>query len=441
MKILLNNIAFNSINYNKNPYKKISQTDSNSTIITFKSSYQPIKTLSNSSREYIHQLIQNYQSNTNSIEFLGKGTFGLVYKILIPLSGYIAVKILNKDNCVAAYGGGKLAQEAEILSKIPNDCNRSQKLIDFFSIENQDYLASSLIKGEPLSQQKNISAKMIDNIVDELNKFDSNGLMFYDLNPDNIKVYNDSVGFFDFEFMDENKPLDYSALNDLHHLGRNIYNPRKSNINAFENRSLGEIVSKLPDENANILIKNYLKALSKHYTKSLDAYDKVLADIYRAPEDKIIEIEKDLIMLKSFTLNYYLYKLRAKNNKLLTDDIAKYGDFNKYIDIINTQARRIKENLMALKNNNEYKKTNLFYIDNFLRMNCSKSSYFSENTPQIIELQKLKEKVISSQGKEGLEDFETLYSKIKDSSPYCKNLKTVLYNTLNLLHLNNQTVN
>lgn len=78
MKILLNNVAFNSINYCNNTSKKTLQTDSSSTVITFKSSYQPIRTLSNSSREYIHQLIQNYQFNTSSIEFLGKGTFGIV---------------------------------------------------------------------------------------------------------------------------------------------------------------------------------------------------------------------------------------------------------------------------------------------------------------------------------------------------------------------------
>lgn len=250
--------------------------------------------------------------------------------------------------------------------------------------------------------------------------------MFYDLNPNNINVHNNNPGFFDFEFMERQPIENLAALNDLHHLDRNIFTPRKSNLNSFENRTLGTMIDK-------VSIKDYLQALSIYYSKREHPYDKILADIYKEPEGAIVSIEKDLITLRSFTLNYYLYLHRLKNNALLDGDIENYGNFDKYIDTITEKALKIKSSLEALSGYDEYRKVNLLITDNLLKMNCSKPSYEAKSNPQLMELKKLKDKAISSKGSEGLEEFEALYQRIRNLSPFCDDLRSVLYNTLNFL--------
>lgn len=415
MKISLNTVNINSYstNYIQQRQKRVADNKS----LSFRASYPIIKP---QYKEYIHSQIQQEQA-----EFLGKGTFGIVYKVILPVIGAVAVKILNNDDNFA-YGGGNLANEAEILKKMPKECKRTQKLVDFFTLDDRDYLVSSFIKGEPLSNQDYISPQLIDNIIDELSKYDEHGLMFYDLNPNNINVYHNNAGFFDFEFMGTQQIPDFSALNDLHHLDRNIFTPRKSNINSFENRTLGGMVDKLS-------IRDYLKSLSKYYARRQDPYDKILANMFKEPDDRIVSIEKDLITLRSFTLNYYLYLHRLRNGALLEGDIENYGDFDKYIDAINSKAIEIKEKLNLLNNHDDYKRVNLLLIDNLQRLNCTKDSYEAKKNPLLIELKNLKDKVIASNGSEGLQEFEALYNQIKDVSPFCDDLKIVLYNTLNFL--------
>lgn len=415
MKVSLSTVRFNPYTAPDNRQKKNSLSGANS--VAFRSSYPVIKP---QYREYIHSLVQK-----NQAEFLGKGTFGIVYKITLPVIGPVAVKVLNNEDN-SAYGGGNLLQEAEILRKMPKECARTQNLVDFFTVEDKDYLVTSFIKGSHLSGQDSVSSALINNIVDELSKYDEYGLMFYDLNPNNINVHNNNPGFFDFEFMERQPIENLAALNDLHHLDRNIFTPRKSNLNSFENRTLGTMIDK-------VSIKDYLQALSKYYSKREHPYDKILADIYKEPDEAIVSIEKDLITLRSFTLNYYLYLHRLKNNALLNGDIENYGNFDKYIDTITEKALKIKSSLETLSGYDEYRKVNLLITDNLLKMNCSKPSYEAKSNPQLMELKNLKDKAISSKGSEGLDEFEALYQRIRNLSPFCDDLRSVLYNTLNFL--------
>ena len=63
------------------------------------------------------------------------------------------------------------------------------------------------MRGNTLSKQNDLSQKLLDSITDEIYKYDANGLMFYDLNPNNILVENDEAGFIDFEFMEYKKQI------------------------------------------------------------------------------------------------------------------------------------------------------------------------------------------------------------------------------------------
>lgn len=447
MKILQNNPVYNI--YSLNPRKQEKLDSQNrisqlSAIPCFRAiqHISPNK-LSPKNKDYIASLIQNYNFDNEFISFLGKGTFGTAYRILLPLLGDIAVKILNDDKSNMVYGGGNLAKEAEILDKMPRECTRTQQLIDFFSLGGIDYLVSTFIKGEPLSKQTNISSQLIYNIVDELYKYDKNGLMFYDLNPNNIKVHNNNAGFFDFEFMEKNdiNNPNFSALNDLHHVDRNLFFPRKSNLNSFENRSLAKIIEK---DDSDLLIKSYLQALSKYYSNRAELYsgqaadyDRELAKLYNEPDERILSIEKELIALRSFTLNYYLYLHRVRNNGLIDGDIENYADFDKYIRSINAKAISIKNKLTQ---NTQYDKVTDLYIDSLMKLNCSRGSFAAKKHNQIMELKNLKDKIISSNSREKLPDFEVLYkqtSELYQDNPelyeFCNNIRHVLYKTLDFL--------
>lgn len=164
MKVSLSTVRFNPYTAPDNRQKKNSLSGASS--VAFRSSYPVIKP---QYREYIHSLVQK-----NQAEFLGKGTFGIVYKITLPVIGPVAVKVLNNEDN-SAYGGGNLLQEAEILRKMPKECARTQKLVDFFTVEDKDYLVTSFIKGSHLSEQDSVSSALINNIVDELSKYDEYG--------------------------------------------------------------------------------------------------------------------------------------------------------------------------------------------------------------------------------------------------------------------------
>jgi len=312
----------------------------------------------------IEVLIDNYSHNTKNIEYLGKGTCGTVYKIKLPNKNDFAVKILSED-AVTEYGGGNLEKEAKILKQIPKSCKRTQQLIDYFKTQKREYLASTLIKGTPLKENIHLTQEQLNNIIDELYKYDINGLMFYDLNDNNIFINGDNAGFIDFEFLEKKNPkkINILALNDKHHLGRNLYFPQKSNLNSFENRTLGKIIENLETSEADELIKKYLKSLSLYYSKMSNIhknnykayeYEKILSRLYKNPSPEIVATEKNQISLRSLTLNYHLYKLRKKQQKLIDGDIETYGDIKKYKKTVHELKKEINKQIkkLSLKTDN-----------------------------------------------------------------------------------------
>ena len=373
------------------------------------------------SKLYIKRLIDNYKGDNNAISLLGQGTFGTVYNIFFPGKGNIAVKILTPGKPVL-YGGGNLKKEAEILESIPAVCSRTQQLVDYFKFEGREHLVSSVVQGKPLSKQKNVSPELLDDITEELFKYDVNGLMFYDFNPNNILVHNNKAGFIDFEFMEYKniKQKNFDAFNDFHHLDRNLYHPVKSNINSFENRCLG-LVFKMPEAEKNSIIKNYLKSLSGYYNKRADfysslkssdgisnkavKYEKVLAELFKNPVDEIVNIEKNFIDLRFTTLNYHLYMQRKKENKLIEGDIETYGDFNKYITRMKHLVKDIFIGLNKLsqqhgnKDIEKYCGVNRVFAENFLRKNANPVYFALRRDTDAEKLEILQNTVMSNYNK------------------------------------------
>ncbi len=476
MRVISN---FNTYSITNKNNRKLSQTTTNvcgnfsrntnfkTPLTNFKSHLLELR-LKDDEKQQIEKLISNYVIDNKNIKFLGKGTFGTVYKITLKNRMPIAVKILSQDY-KQMYGGGNLRQEAENLKIIPNTCTQSQHLIDYYKKNNKEYLVSTYINGTPLSKKVELTQKHYDNIVKELFKFDINGLMFFDLNMDNILEKDENIGFIDFEYAETKIPTQksFDALNDTHHLDRNIYFPQKSNINAFENRSLGRIIQKLENkcetEKSLKQTKLYLNSLSKYHknkakffeqknitSTSVIDYEKTLAKLYNNPSKEIVEIEKDLINLKYTTLNYHLYIHRKNEGKLLDDDIENYGNFDKYISKMYKLASKIKSNILNLSQNSQdeniknYCKTNLLLINRFLLKNANKSYYEIRKQEFPKQLEKKANEIITKLGyitkKEldlELKLFNTLKTEILNKynndnkyTTYCKNIETCLINTI-----------
>ncbi len=377
------------------------------------------------------------------------------------------------------YNGGNLKKEAEILKNIPNFCKQTQQLVDYFRTQQREYLVSSFIKGVVLSKRQEISKGMIKNITNELFKYDTNGLMFYDINPNNILVDGDNTGFIYFEFMEykNQRNKNFEAFNDIHHISRNFYHPQKSNINSFENRCLGEFLQKVQrnygDQRANELITTYLKALSyyhkkmsnflvnnknylsKQVSKKAIEYETTLSHIFENPSTEIIEIEKGLINLRYTTLNYHLYVHRRNEGKLIDGDLETYGDEDKYFNNMYNLAKNISEKITELKNNSndcdveEYCKVNKFYIDNFLKKNANKNYFIMRKNPDINKnLEPIAKTIIANYKelkqnkmlKSEIEKFNKEYNLIKSNNKnnknvcaFCDDIKFVLENTLNFI--------
>lgn len=432
-----------------------------------------------SEKAEIENLIENYNENNEKIELLGKGSFGIVYKINLKSKGNVAVKILKQNKEELLKGGGNLKNEADILRKIPASCKRSQQLIDYFETPKRNYLVSSFVKGQMLSNQKNLSQELLDNITDELFKYDKYGLMFYDPNPDNIFIYNDQPGFIDFEFMEKKNPncKNFQAYNDYHHISRNLYFPQKSNINAFENRTLGKYFKNIGKNEGEtqvlLLTERYLKSLSKYHSKMADyldsknkkifneitdkaiEYEEALSEIYKKPSKEIIEIERNLIDIRYTTLNYHLFVRRKNENKLLKDDIENYGNFDNYVNKINKQTQKVLkmlDNLAAQssdKNIQNYCKVNKLYVQNFLRKDANTNFYKFRRNPDINKnLENMIKNIIGNYKK--LELDKTLNSEIKkfnieyqntkaknkqnkEACAFCDAIKFTLFNTLHFI--------
>lgn len=306
----------------------------------------------------IETLIDNYSQDDENIQYIGKGTCGTVYKIKLPHRDKFAVKVLS-ENTIRTYSEGNLKKEAKILEQIPKSCNRTQQLVDYFQTDKREYLVSNFIEGKPLSQCKTLTQKQLDNITDEIFKYDTKGFMFYDLNGNNIFINGNDAGFIDFEFCNKKNPykIDLSAFNDKHHIGRNLCFPQKSNINAFENRTLGVILQHLNKSEGDELIKTYLQSLSIYHGKmakfhknnsEASDYEKILSRLYKNPTSEIITIEKNIITLRSLTFNYHLYKIREKQGKLLKNDVRTYSNYNKFKEHITNIQKVIKEELKAI---------------------------------------------------------------------------------------------
>jgi len=436
--------------------------------LSFRSNVIIVKKLGQTNRNFISDLINNYKENNPLIELIGKGTFGIVYKITLPIMGVVAVKIIKPEKENSAYGGGNLKREADILEKMPHKCKNSQKFIDYFVAKDKEYLVTSFISGKSLSQHETIAQAQMNNIVSELLSYDSSGLMFYDLNANNIKLDNDKICFFDFEFAatKDNSIPNLSALNDLHHIGRNLYYPQKSNVNAFENRALGEFINKVEETQGEVpakhLVKRYLHSLSSYHKemgryygtqpnvpqKAID-YENILARLYENPSEEIVSIEKDLIYLRSITLNYYLYLKRVSNNALLENDYKYYTDFEKYLNVIGEKVREVQTKLKNLSRNNdkdiqEYCSVNSLYINSLSKINCSESMLKIPKDAEVNKLKQLKEEIIEKNEPQRMGEFLELYhsftekySQNSDILTFCNNIKDVLEKTLEFINKSN----
>lgn len=430
-------------------------------------------------KKEIENIIDNYQSNNEKITLLGKGTFGTVYKIRLKEKGDVAVKILSPENEKLLYGGGNLKKEAEILQNIPSFCKNTQQLVEYFETPKRVYLVSSIVKGVPLSKRTVISQKLMDSITDELFKYDTNGLMFYDLNDNNILVDREKAGFIDFEFMEYKNPKlnNTASYNDPHHVGRNFFHPQKSNINAFENRSLGKFIIRTEKTQGFLesekLVEIYLKSLAKYHRKTAIflkrnkntqpdnisytaiKYEEILSKLYEKPSKEIIKLEKDFIKLRYTTLNYHLYVHRKNQNKLIEGDIETYGDFNKYITNMKKLTESILEQLKILENSNknnkdiiQYTKVNRIYIENFLRKNANPHYIKARSNEDLNSLESLAKLIISDYNNlkkaEKLDtriiDFLSQYKSLRksckdnpDALNYCDSIKILFEKTLEFI--------
>lgn len=301
--------------------------------ISFGSNISPRQALTHLEKQEVAELVNSYKDPSEKIEYLGMGTFGIAYKITLPSREEPFVVKKQK----ASYDGEpddsrSLENEAKTLREMPNSLKRSQRFIDSFNVDGTEYLVSTLVKGQSLKKQYDqINQNQFNSLIEELAEIDKAGIMIYDLDPRNLLRNGDNIGIIDFEFtnkQDISKP-NLEALGDVHHLDRNLFHPRLSSVNAFENMGLGGYIVRLDlegkQDEADSLVKTHLKALSGYYASMAEnkkklllssgsdisgkavMYDEVLSGLFKEPSDEVVSIEKNIMGLKATTLDYYLY--------------------------------------------------------------------------------------------------------------------------------------
>ena len=340
-------------------------------------------TLNSSQKEEIVKQISNPSDCASGcVEKLNSGSLGVVYKVILPRIPALAVKTYKKND---KYRNANI--EAATLEKIPDYCTRTQKLVDTFPIDGRNAVVSTFISGDDLGKKfDDISTELFDNILDELFMFEKSGMVFYDFSGANIKVNNDIPGFFDFEHY-KKQPYGRPALDswsDSNHMARNIFCPHIANIASFEIRTVGKVLSYLErndvengDKRANIFVEKYLKSLSKYYERTIELYDnkipdykkvieyeKTLSDLFKQPNSKIIQIEKEIMRLRELTTEKHF-----RNDPILPHDDLLYENKDLYRQNLQERFNSIEKLLDSLGKNNKkdialYAEATKIYLNN-----------------------------------------------------------------------------
>lgn len=323
--------------------------------------------LSNDDKKEIHRVI----SQDKELEPIGRGSLGVVYKYY--MNGMpLAIKTYKNSTTEK---DRKPSAEADVLEKIASECKRTQQLVDEFNIDNQEYLVTSFINGNCLAEvHDDITDGQFENILDELFKYEKNGMVFYDFNPANIKYDGDEVGFYDFECYAQQDPdkLYPEYKSDTNHFSRNVYRLGKTNPAAFEIRTVGKVLGYLerPDvengpERAYDFTKRYLQALSKFCDRSaamyentisdevedkdkIVNYEKTLARLFKEPDDDIIETEKQLMRLRELTTEFYF-----RHDANLPQDDVLYQNASLYTEVLEERFSLLEDMLDELENDSD----------------------------------------------------------------------------------------
>lgn len=306
----------------------------------------------------------------NIVEYIGKGSFGTVYKCENEGSFY-AMKVFNWDFMFEQYKkygeDNRITREIECL-KIVNDDNVISFIDDgMYEFNNQKYIfvVMELVEGKTLSEYINENELSLEEIqdlfsqiLDGLNAIHSKGIVHRDLKPDNIVITSSGrVKILDFglsklidftsitstgdqmgsplymspEQIRDSKNIDYRS--DYYAAGIILYEMLSKNNPYGELESREQLYYKIINERP-ISILEYVPSIPNHIDNLIN---KLLTKLNYERPNSIADIKRSLIsakkieenLIKEFTPNFFL---RTWNEKTILMDY--YKDGNKIDNII-----------------------------------------------------------------------------------------------------------
>lgn len=132
-------------------------------------------------------------------EFLGKGAFGIVQKVIHNLSGDIrAMKTISRNDFISKEDEQRLNKEVEILKKL--DHPSIIKIYDFYHDSRNYYIITEYIKGGELFDKINeygnfnekTAAYIMKQVLQGVAYCHSKGIVHRDLKPENILIQSSS---------------------------------------------------------------------------------------------------------------------------------------------------------------------------------------------------------------------------------------------------------
>lgn len=150
-----------------------------------------------------------YENHYKTIEKIGTGAFGKVYKVVHNATGQVrALKVISKGTINLQDDDKKCLKEIELLSKLNHPS--IIKVYEYFINEVNYYVIQEYCKGGELYEQiykfetftEKTAAEIIFQLISAVCYLHSNGIVHRDLKPENIMLESSNEGDFSIKLID-----------------------------------------------------------------------------------------------------------------------------------------------------------------------------------------------------------------------------------------------
>lgn len=150
-----------------------------------------------------------FENHYKTIEKIGNGAFGKVYKVLHITSGQVrALKIVNKSMIKYQDDEKEFLKEIELLAKL--DHPSIIKVYEYFFYDENYYVIQEYCKGGELYEQiyqfesftEKIAAEIMFQLLSAVCYLHSNNIVHRDLKPENIMLESKNIGDFSIKLID-----------------------------------------------------------------------------------------------------------------------------------------------------------------------------------------------------------------------------------------------